>query len=373
LILIATAVVLAYQVTAILAACRQMLRRDPVAGALPAVSILKPVRGLDPGFYDAIRSHAEQDYPEFEMLFGVSDGDDPSIPDIERLAQEFPDIPVRLIRCESKALNEKVGVLEVLASEARHSVLLVNDSDIAVPTGYLRSVVAPLEDPETGIVTCLYRGAADHFSSQFEALGIATDFAPSVLVAPLVGVREFGLGSTLVFGAEQLRQIGGFRSLADYMADDYQLARRITGLGYRVHLSKTVVETGLSSRTWTDVWRHQVRWHRTIRVSKNKAYFGIVVTQATMWAALAGIAGWWQVALVTLAARMAAGLLAGIGVLGCPITLRMFWLAPIRDLFGVAVWIAGAAGRSVYWRGRRLTLASDGRILDKRQSLSNGS
>ena len=366
-ILIATVVALAYQVTAILAAARQMLGRDPGAKLQPGVSILKPVRGLDPNFYEAIRSHAAQDYPKFEILFGAGDANDPAIPEIERLAQNFPDVPIRFIQCATSAPNEKVGVLETLASEARHPVLLVNDSDITVHSGYLREVVAPLEDPNTGMVTCLYRGAAARFPAKFEALGIATDFAPGVLVAPYVGEREFGLGSTLVFRAEQLRQIGGFRSLADYLADDYQLARRITGLGYRVHLSKTVVQTDLSAGSWADVWRHQVRWHRTIRVSKNKAYFGIIATQATLWAVLAAIAGWWQLALLTFAARIAAGLLAGIGVLRCPTTVRLFWLAPIRDLFGVAVWIAGAAGRSVYWRGRRLSLANDGRILETRE------
>jgi ceramide glucosyltransferase len=176
-------------------------------------------------------------------------------------------------------------------------------------------------------------------------------------------VREFGLGSTLAFRAALLRDIGGFAALADYLADDYQLTKRISALGYRVHLSKTIVETTLSGSSWTEVWRHQVRWHRTIRVSKNRAYYGIVITQATLWALIAASAGWWQVALATLGARLAAGLLAGVGVLHCPLAGRLFWLMPARDLFGVAVWIAGLGGRTVEWRGRRLSLSPDGRIL----------
>ena len=130
-----------------------------------------------------------------------------------------------------------------------------------------------------------------------------------------------------------------------------------------MHLSKTAVETTLSGSSWGEVWRHQVRWHRTIRVSKNKAYFGIVVTQATLWALAAAFAGWWTAALAVLGARMAAGLLAGLGVLRCPITARFFWLIPLRDLFGVAVWFAGAIGSTVQWRGDLLRLSRDGRIL----------
>jgi len=363
LLLIAAAAAFAYQLAAAVAALRHIFRRDRNGSWTPGLSILKPIRGLDPSFSEALRSHAQQDYPEFEILFGVSDPDDPAIKEIEQLMRDFPNVDIRLVSCDVNVPNRKVGVLDSLSRAAKHPILLVNDSDIVVPPGYLRGVVAPLEEPRTGLVTCLYRGAAAHFPAKFEALGIATEFAPSVLVAPYVGVREFGLGSTLVFRAEQLTGAGGFEAIADYLADDYQLARRIVGLGYQVHLSKTAVETTLSGSSWGEVWRHQVRWHRTIRVSKNKAYFGIVVTQATLWALAAAFAGWWTAALAVLGARMAAGLLAGLGVLRCPITARFFWLIPLRDLFGVAVWFAGAIGSTVQWRGDLLRLSRDGRIL----------
>ncbi len=141
------------------------------------------------------------------------------------------------------------------------------------------------------------------------------------------------------------------------------MTRRITGQGYRVHLSKTVVATALGAATWSDVWRHQVRWHRTIRVAKGgAAYAGLIVTQATLWALVAAASGWWSVALVTLAVRLAAGLAGGVLVLRDPITVRWWWLMPVRDLIGTAVWAAALTGRTVDWRGRRLRLSADGRI-----------
>jgi ceramide glucosyltransferase len=362
-VFIAAVAALVYQLAALLAAARHMARRDPAPGYTPPVSILKPVRGLDPHFREALGSHAGLDYPTFEILVGVADPGDPAVPEVRRLIDEHPGVPMRLIVCRGEAPNRKVAVLEALAAEASHPVLLVNDGDIHVPRDYLRRVVAPLAEPDVGLVTCLYRGLADTWPARLEALGIATDFAPSVLVAPLAGVREFGLGSTLAFRAEHLRAIGGFAAIAGFLADDYQLARRITGLGLRVHLSKTVVATTLAESSWRGVWKHQVRWHRTIRVSKGLAYWGITVTQATFWALAAAAAGWWTAAGVILAVRLAAGLLTGLGVLRCPVAARLFWLMPVRDLGGFAVWIAGLMGKTVEWRGRKLRLTRDGRIV----------
>ncbi len=354
---------LAYQFLALFAAIRHLLRREPPSDWTPGVSILKPVRGLDAHFYEAIRSHAVQDYPKFEILFGVGDPEDPAIAEIERLKADFPDVKIRLICSERKAPNHKVGVLEDLTREARHEILLVNDSDIHVSPDYLRQVVAPLEMERVGLVTCLYRAGSAHLPGRMEALGIATDFAPSVLVAPLVGVNEFGLGSTLVFRREQLEQIGGFAAIADYLADDYQLARRIVEHGFRVHLSRLVVETSLLGETWAEMWRHQLRWYRTIRLTKGKGYLGIPITQATMWAIVAAAAGLWWLAGALLAARLATGMLVGVAVLHCRVTAWYFPLIPVRDLFGMAVWAAGLVGKQVEWRGQKLRLSPDGRIL----------
>lgn len=353
----------AYQVLALAAAIRHLRSRESKARVLPPVSILKPIRGLDPHFYEAIRSHAVQDYPEFEILFGVQDGSDPAVREIARLAAEFPDRPIRLAISSSKALNGKVGVLADLAAQARHPLLVVNDSDIAVPPDYLRRIVAPLADPRNGMVTCLYRGEADGWPGRLEALGIATDFVPSLLVAPLAGVSEFALGSTMAFRAEDLRRIGGFAAIAGYLADDYQLGRRIRDLGLKVVISKVVVQTYLADRTWGEAWAHQVRWARTIRVSRGDGYIGLLVTAATVWALLLALAGLWWAAVLLLAVRLAAGLTVSTLVLGARQTVFSVALIPVRDLWGLAVWCAGLFGRTVVWRGQRMRLSREGRIV----------
>ncbi len=352
-----------YQLVSLIASLGHLLRREKPSGFAPPVSILKPVRGRDPHFREAILSHAAQDYPEFEILFGVSDPLDPAVKDIHRLAAEFPQVPIRLIAAASEAPNGKVGVLQRLARAARHPVLLVNDSDIHVPPGYLRRVVAPLEDAGNGLVTCLYRANADGAPGCWEALGIATDFAPSTLVAPLAGVREFGLGSTLVFRAADLERVGGFEAIAGYLADDYQLSKRITSLGLRVVMSQVVVETSLGDRSWAEVWKHQLRWARTIRVSRGDGYAGLPVTHAGLWALLMAAAGWWQLALPLAGLRMVAAHAAGVAVLRSRVAVRWFWLAPLWDVWAFAVWCAGLAGDTVEWRGTLLKLSKDGRIV----------
>jgi ceramide glucosyltransferase len=333
------------------------------AGRGPApLSILKPVHGRDPRFYEAIFSHAAQDYPELEILFGVSDPRDPALDDIGRLKREFPGRRIEIVVAETDAPNAKAGVLAELAKRARHPLLLVNDSDIVAPPGYLLAVTAPLEDPKVGLATCLYRGAADSWASRCEALGISTEFAPSVLVARLLGQAEFALGSTMVFRAETLRQMGGFETIADYLADDYQLGRRISELGYRIEFAAVVVETDLGGESWAQTWRHQLRWARTIRVSRPAGYFGYVVTQATLWALVALAAGQWWAAAAALGLRMVAGVVVGAGVLKDRRVAKDFWLMPLRDLFGFAVWLGGLLGHTVYWRDRELRLDPDGRI-----------
>ena len=352
----------AYQLLALAAALLYWRRRDPAPSRWPPASILKPVRGLDPHFYDAILSHALLDYPEFEILFGVSDSEDPAIPEIRRLIAAFPQRAIRLVMTSPTTPNGKVGSLVELAAAARHAVLVVNDSDIRVPPDYLHRVAAPLEDPRTGLVTCLYRARASSLAGRFEAVGIATDFTPGVLVAPLVGVSGFALGSTMAFRAGDLARIGGFEALGDFIADDYQLGLRIAALGRRVVLSRCVVETSLSDRSWAEVWRHQLRWARTIRVSRGGGYVGLPVANATFWSLLLVIAGAWPAAAALFALRLAAALVTGALALEDR-TLLLWWpLIPLRDFAGLALWAGGLFGSTVHWRGLRLRLLPGGRI-----------
>jgi len=332
------------------------------AGSPPPISVLKPVRGRDPRFYEAILSHASQDYPEFELLFGFTDPHDPAIADVERLRREFPARRIEIVMVETGALNAKVGVLAELAGRARYEILLVNDSDILVGPGYFQKVVAPLGDPAVGLVTCLYRAHSESWASHCEALGIATEFAPSVMVARLLGQAEFALGSTMAFRADALRRIGGFASIAKYVADDYQLGLHIRRLGYRIAFAPVVVETNLGAASWAHTWRHQVRWSRTIRLSRPGGYYGYLITHATLWALVALAAGVWWAGAAALAIRLIAGMVVAAFILQDRRAVARFWLMPLRDLFGFAVWVAGAFGKRVDWRDRSLVLGPGGVI-----------
>ena len=337
---------------------------------LPPVSILKPLKGTDPDIYESFRSHCLQDYPaEYEIIFGVSDPDDPAVANVRQLQQEFPRHAIRLV-VSPKILgaNVKVSNLEQMLQTARHEHLLVNDSDICVERDYLRRVIAPLaddraDDGHVGMVTCLYRGiAANTLGSQLEALGISTDFCAGVLVArQLEGGLRFGLGSTLAFRRTNLILAGGFDSIVDYLADDYELGKRIAGLGLRVHLSEVVVETHLPAYDLQGFLSHQLRWARGVRDSRAGGYIGLVSTYGLLWALLAVIAAhaapWsWAVLGVTLLLRLAVALAIGKSVLHYSQLPKLLWLLPLRDLVAVIVWIASFAGHTVTWRGDRFTL-----------------
>jgi ceramide glucosyltransferase len=341
-------------------------RKTPDASSVsrPPVSILKPLKGIDPEIYESLRSHCLQDYPEYEIVFGVSDADDPAIESVNKLQREFPEKRIQLVVC-SQILgpNIKVSNLAQMISEARHEYLIVNDSDIRVESDYLRQVTAPLEDSQVGMVTCLYRGVpAASLGSQLEALGIATDFSPSVLAArQLEGGIRFGLGSTLAFRRAEFDKIGGFVPLVDYLADDYELGKRIAALGLRVELSNVVVETHLPSYTLREFFAHQLRWARGIRDARRSGYYGLIFTFGFAWSSLALLASagavWAGGALAfTLILRLAVALLVSRSVLHDRTTTERAWLIPFRDLIAVAVWIVGLGGREVTWRGDRFCL-----------------
>jgi ceramide glucosyltransferase len=312
--------------------------------------------------FAALCSQAKQNFGTFEILFGVSDKDDPAIHVIEQLRSAFPALRIELQIGALPAKNPKVGVLCNLARFARYSVWVVNDSDIRVTPDYLRTVVAPLEDSNVGVVTCLYRPRANSWASDWEAFGIAVDFMPSTLVAPLVGVREFGLGSTLCFRRDDLLAAGGFEVLADYIADDYQLARRIVGLGKRAFLSEYVVETSLGDSTWSAVWQHQLRWARTIKVSKGVGFAGLPVTHAGIWMLAALLVHSWSIALALAAIRIIAAFASGWLAIGLRRNPTWAFLAPLWDLYAFSIWLLSYASDEIRWRDRRLRINPDGRL-----------
>jgi ceramide glucosyltransferase len=351
----------AYQCLAIFACIRQLLRRKPSPSSAP-VSVLKPLRGLDPNTTEAFLSQIQQTHPSFEVLFGARSEQDLAAVEVARIQRELPDAPVRFIPGGADALNAKTGLLIELNQQAQYPLRVVNDSDIKVDPAYLSTVTAPLADPSVGVVTCLYRVKAHNIEAAWEALGIMTDFMPSTMVAQLIGVREFGLGSTLAFRAADLAQAGGFEAFSDYIADDYQLAKRITALGKRVVLSTCIVETSLGNATWQGVWGHQLRWARTIRMSKGGGYLGLPITQAGVWILIAALFALHPVVRWLAILRILSALLSGGLVLKSPLAASFCWLAPLWDLYSFAIWIASYLGRTVRWRDRLLTIGPDGRI-----------
>ncbi len=337
---------------------------------LPPVSILKPLKGTDPEIYQSFRSHCLQDYPEYEIIFGVSDAADPAVESVERLQREFPDKAIQLVICPTiLGPNVKVSNLEQMVKSARHEHLLVNDSDIQVENDYLRRVMAPFEDVNVGMVTCLYRGvAAGTVGSRLESLGISTDFCAGVLVARQIeGGLHFGLGSTLAFRRAELDNIGGFQSIVDYLADDYELGRRIADLGKKVVLSDVVVETHLPAYEWGGFISHQLRWNRGVRDARFGGYVGLISTFGVMWAVVnlitAQAAPWsWAVLAVVLLLRAAVALTVGLAVLRDDGVISRMWLLPFRDLIAVFLWFASFAGHTVVWRGEKFGL-KNGRLV----------
>ena len=357
-----------YSAAAFLRANKASTRTRPTH--TPPVSILKPLKGIDPEIYDSFRGHCLQDYPEYEIVFGVSDPADPAVASVERLKREFPELAIQLVVCPNiLGPNVKVSNLEQMLQTARFEHLVVNDSDIRVEPDYLQRVVAALADENVGMVTCLYRGvAAPTLGSRLEALGISTDFNAGVLAAQLIeGGLSFGLGSTLAFRRRNLNQIGGFRSIVEFLADDYELGHRIAGLGLRIVLSDVVVETHLPAYDLGGFLAHQMRWARGVRDARLGGYVGLIATFGLMWAILTLIlahaaACSWALLGVVLLFRSLVSLVVGRSVLKDRQLPGQLWLLPLRDLSAVGVWIASFWGHTVTWRGDRFELRK-GRLI----------
>jgi ceramide glucosyltransferase len=335
----------------------------------PPVSILKPLRGTDPDIYQSFRSHCLQDYPEYEIIFGVSDPADDAVPLVHRLMREFPERAIKLVVCpQVLGANLKVSNLIQMLEAARYPYLLVNDSDIRVPGDYLQRVMAPLAAPKAGLVTCMYRGqASPTLGSRLEAVGISTDFHAGVLAArQLEGSVRFALGSTMALSREALAAIGGFETLVDYLADDYELGRRVSASGRNVVLSDVVVDTHLPEYSFAEFLQHQLRWARSTRHSRRWGYVGLLLTFAVPWALLAVVAAhdalWsWLLLLGALLFRLAVAFEVGVGVLQDRSLMRDFWLIPLRDVIALLVWIGSFAGHTVAWRGDQFVLR-DGKL-----------
>ncbi len=345
--------------------CRTTVRAD----FAPPVSLLKSLKGLDPHMYAAFRSHCLQEYGEYELLFGVSNPNDPALKLVERLQQEFPQRAVHVVPCPmTLGLNGKVSTLAQLLPEARYEYILINDSDIVAGPDYLRRVMSAFAGEQVGMVTTLYRGLAGRtLPSKLEALGLSSDFMGGVLVArEMEGGVRFALGATIATTKSVLREIGGLEALVDHLGDDYELGARTAAAGYKVELADAVVETALPDYSWREFWAHQVRWAHNVKDRRRAQYFGLIVTFGLAWGILAVLAApwaWWTWAAlgVIAVARVAAAIAIGRGVLADPNVLRDLWLLPLRDFLALAVWLASFAGNEIEWRGLKFRVR-DGKL-----------
>ncbi len=369
---------LAYLLLALFAArsfSRHWAARIARSGFAPPVTILKPMKGVDERMYAGLVSHCRLQYAgEFEIVFGVSDRNDPVVAEIERLRLEFPAVAMRWVECRERlGTSGKVSNLVQMLREASYEHVLINDSDILVSPRYLTRVMECFAGQRVGMVTAPYIGRTAPGGpgrtvwARLEALGISTDFFPGVLTARwLEGGIRFGLGSTLATTKTVLAEAGGLEPLTEYLADDYEMGARIAAAGYRVELVDEVVETTVPAYSFRGFREHQLRWARSTRDSRRWGYVGLGVTYALPWAVMTCVASGltlWSFTLlsVVLLARAAVALSAGVGVLRDEQVLRDLWLLPLRDFFGLAFWAWSFAEDTVVWRGELFTL-KDGKI-----------
>jgi ceramide glucosyltransferase len=335
----------------------------------PPISVLKPLRGLDPGAYENFASFCRQEYPEFEILFAVSDAGDSAVPIVERLIAEFPARNIRLIVVEDRlGPNGKVSNLCRLTREARHDLLVITDSDVRVAPGYLHRVADLFGDPSVGGVTALYRGSDNlQLVAAMDCVGSSAVFCGAALVARELEGLKFMMGSTMATTKQRLAEIGGFEAMVDLHSDDYELGHRIADHGYRIELLPEPVQMAFPSQTLGEYLRHELRWAIGIRNIRPGGHFGMLFTHGLPWAiAAACVSPTWTVAAAYLAAyfvlRFAMAWIVGVWGLRDPVLRRRFWLLPLRDLLSFFVWIASFGMNRIEWRGSSFTLEK-GRMI----------
>lgn len=360
----------AYGLIALVAARGFERQKNKTSGFAPAVSILKPVKGVDARLYAGLESHCRQEYAgEMELVFGVSSLEDKAVAEVARLRVEYPQMNIQLVECPLRlGANSKVSNLAQMLPHARFEHVLVNDADIEVSPKYLQRVMGVFADEKVGLVTTPYFGVAQRgLWSRMEALGIATDFMAGVLTArKLEGGIRFGLGSTLATTKTALVAIGGFEALVDQLADDYEMGVRMARAGFGVELAHEVVSTAVPAYALRGFCEHQLRWARSTRDSRRAGYAGLGVTYVLPWAMLTVLASGgalWSVTLLSVAllVRVAVALTVGVGVLRDGQVLRDLWLLPLRDCFAMFFWAWSYASDVVVWRGERFRL-KNGRL-----------
>ncbi|MGO8928412.1 MAG: glycosyltransferase [Limisphaerales bacterium] len=356
----------------------------------PPLTLLKPLKGCDPATEDCLRSWFTQQYAgPTQILFGVVTVEDPVCAIIRQLLHEFPASDAQLVVCGPLlGANAKVSQLVELERQAKHDLVIISDADVRVAPDLLVNLVAPLQQPGIGLVNCFYRLAnPTTLAMQWEAIAINADFWSQVLQSRSLKPMDFALGAAMATRRQQLQEIGGFAGLVDCLADDYQLGNRVARRGYAIALSPVVVECWSAPMGWADVWRHQLRWARTIRVCQPVPYFFSILSNATLWPLL------WLI--VKPAAPVAAcvivcwlaRILAALDLQHrlnqdpnpggrasprapsdrapqspSPAPGRSAWLIPLKDLLQAAIWLLAFLGNKIEWRGQRMRLRRDGTL-----------
>jgi ceramide glucosyltransferase len=355
-----------YAVAAIWAANRFVRSTPHDRTSYPAVTILKPLHGIEPNLYDNLARFCRQDYPgPVQIIFGVSDLSDPAVQVVRKIVAEFPDHDLRLvINSRRHGSNRKVSNLINMASEARHDILVISDSDIIVDPDYLQRIAASLDAPDIGLVTCLYRGvAAAGLWAELAGAAINYHFLPSVLVGLMLGLAEPCFGSTIAIRKQTLEAIGGLQMVADQLADDYALGAAVRRAGLRIAIPTRLVGHDCTQASAADLYRHELRWARTIRSVDSAGFAGTVVTHALPLALLGLLLGGMNPFVLLVPAAFI-----------CRTALQMeldrafqlrryfYWLGPVRDILSFLVFVASFFGRDVEWRGHRYGVQADNRL-----------
>ncbi len=335
----------------------------------PPLTILKPIHGLDGDAYANLAAFCQQAYPRYQIICGAREEKDPGVEVVKRIISDFPTVDIRLVVSDRTiGTNPKVSNLANMAAEARYPLLLICDSDIRVGLDYLARVVQPLCDPVVGVVTCMYRSLTRGLVGAIEALGISTDFQAGVLVARKLEGMKFALGSTVLIRRAVLDAIGGWPSVADYLADDFLLGSLPARAGYAVVLSDYVVEHTLAPESFAELIRHQTRWSRTMRTSRPWGYLGLMLTHGTAMSVLfllasVGSTFGGAILAVTWLVRLTMAWVVGARCLHDESARKFLWLVPVRDLLSFMLWGYSFVGNTIDWRGQRFKLAKGGKLI----------
>ena len=349
---------------------------------LPPVSLLKPVHGAEPRLSENIESFFVQDYPaDYEIIFAADEENDAALGIIREVAARHPEINCRiLVTGPPQFPNPPASSFTRMAEIASHNILVTSDSDVEVAADYLSQVVPPMLDPSVGMLTCLYRGKnGGGFWSAMDAIGMSIEMTAGVVTANLLEGMKFGLGPTIVTRKDSVEKIGGYRVTADYFSNDFVIGSFIEKAGYRVVLSRHIIDHVVPPMTFQRMWDRQVRWAKGTRWSRPKGHLGTGLIFAMPYGLLGLLAGamtghWFLGASLLLGAivnRVVESWAIGWRVVRDPVALKRAWLYPARDLLGFAVWCASYLSKRAVWRDKRYQLVKGGRIV-LRETSANG-